>query len=138
HRDIAMPHADGELHHMLFWLQGFRRADGTPGGVIGAFVDISDRERVQQELRRAKELAEEATALKSNFLANMSHEIRTPMNAIIGMSHLALKSGLNPRQKDYVSKIGQAGQHLMGVINDILDFSRIEAGKLRLEVQPFV
>ena len=138
HRDIAMPHADGELHHMLFWLQGFCRPDGTPGGVIGAFVDVSDRERMQQELRRAKEVAEEATALKSNFLANMSHEIRTPMNAIIGMSQLALKSGLNPRQKDYVTKIVQAGQHLMGVINDILDFSRIEAGKLRLEVQPFV
>lgn len=65
-------------------------------------------------------MAEETTALKSNFLANMSHEIRTPMNAIIGMSHLALKSGLTPRQSDYVSKIQQAGQHLLGVINDIL------------------
>ncbi|MGP1628743.1 MAG: PAS domain S-box protein, partial [Giesbergeria sp.] len=138
HREIVMPNANGQPHHMLFWLQGFRRPDGAPGGVIGTFVDISDRERVQQELRRAKELAEEATALKSNFLANMSHEIRTPMNAIIGMSHLALKSGLNQRQHDYVSKIQQAGQHLMGVINDILDFSRIEAGKLHIEARPFV
>ncbi len=138
HREIVMPQADGQPHHMLFWLQGFRRPDGAPGGVIGVFVDISDRERVQRELRHAKELAEEATALKSNFLANMSHEIRTPMNAIIGMSHLALRSGLNQRQHDYVSKIGQASQHLMGVINDILDFSRIEAGKLRIEAQPFV
>ncbi|MCK6417153.1 MAG: response regulator [Giesbergeria sp.] len=60
------------------------------------------------------------------------------MNAIIGMSHLALKSGLTPRQHDYVAKIEQAGQHLMGVINDILDFSRIEAGKLRIESHPFV
>jgi len=67
----------------------------------------------------------------------MSHEIRTPMNAIIGMSHLALKSGLNARQHDYVSKIQQAGQHLLGVINDILDFSKIEAGKLEVEHQPF-
>ena len=138
HREIVMPHADGELHHMLFWLQGFRGADGAPGGVIGTFADITDRQRAEQELRRAKELAEEATALKSNFLANMSHEIRTPMNAIIGMSHLALKSGLNQRQHDYVSKIQQAGQHLMGVINDILDFSRIEAGKLHIEARPFV
>ena len=68
----------------------------------------------------------------------MSHEIRTPMNAIIGMSHLALKSGLSPRQHDYVSKIQQAGQHLLGVINDILDFSKIEAGKLVVERQPFL
>ena len=67
----------------------------------------------------------------------MSHEIRTPMNAIIGMSHLALKSGLDARQHGYVSKIQQAGQHLLGVINDILDFSKIEAGKLQLDPQPF-
>ena len=138
HREVGMPYADGQVHHTLYWLQGFKRPDGTPGGVIGTFVDISERQRAEEELRRAKELAEEATALKSNFLANMSHEIRTPMNAIIGMSHLALKSGLTPRQHDYVSKIQQAGQHLMGVINDILDFSRVEAGKLRIDPRPFV
>ncbi len=138
HREVDLPYADGELHHTLFWLHGFARPDGTAGGTIGTFVDITDRQRAEQELRRAKELAEESTALKSNFLANMSHEIRTPMNAIIGMSHLALKSGLSPRQHDYVSKIQQAGQHLLGVINDILDFSKIEAGKLVVERQPFL
>ena len=138
HKEVDLPYADGQVHHTLFWLHGFTRADGSPGGAIGTFVDITDRQRAEQQLRRAKELAEESTALKSNFLANMSHEIRTPMNAIIGMSHLALKSGLSPRQHDYVSKIQQAGQHLLGVINDILDFSKIEAGKLTVEKQPFV
>ena len=138
HKEVDMPYADGLIHHTLFWLHGFSRPDGSPGGAIGTFVDITDRQRAEQDLRRAKELAEESTALKSNFLANMSHEIRTPMNAIIGMSHLALKSGLSPRQHDYVSKIQQAGQHLLGVINDILDFSKIEAGKLAVEKHPFM
>ncbi|MBV7431684.1 MULTISPECIES: PAS domain S-box protein [unclassified Acidovorax] len=138
HKEVDLPYADGMVHHTLFWLHGFSRPDGSPGGAIGTFVDITDRQRAEQDLRRAKELAEESTALKSNFLANMSHEIRTPMNAIIGMSHLALKSGLSTRQHDYVSKIQQAGQHLLGVINDILDFSKIEAGKLTVEKQPFV
>ncbi len=88
-------------------------------------------------LEEAKEAAEDATRMKSDFLANMSHEIRTPMNAVIGFAHLALKTNLDSKQFDYVRKIQQSGQHLLGIINDILDFSKIEAGKMTIEATDF-
>ncbi len=107
--------------------------DGKQGGLLGVSRDITDRKEEENTIRRAKESAEEATQMKSDFLANMSHEIRTPMNAIIGMSHLALKTHLTPRQRDYITKVQSSGQHLLGIINDILDFSKVEAGKLTIE-----
>ena len=91
----------------------------------------------QKQLVKANQLAEAANVAKSEFLANMSHEIRTPMSAIIGMAYLALRTGLTPKQHDYVNKIHRAAMSLLAIINDILDFSKIEAGRLEVEQVPF-
>jgi len=112
-------------------------ADGRPTDMYGVTQDITEFKRLEADLIAAKEAAEEAARTKADFLANMSHEIRTPMNAIIGMAHLALKTALDPKQRDYVLKIQRAGQHLLGVINDILDFSKIESGGMRVESADF-
>ena len=104
------------LSYSLIWLLG----------LIGL---VSASSKIRKEMVRT----EKANAAKSEFLTNMSHEIRTPMNAVLGLTHLAMKTDLNPRQKDYLYKIDVAGRSLLGIINDILDFSKVEAGKMRIE-----
>ena len=106
-------------------------------GVLGVGRDITRMRELMDDLDQARHDALKASEAKSHFLANMSHEIRTPMNAIIGLTELCLKTSLNDRQRNYVSKIQNASDALLYIINDILDFSKIEAGKLQMEALPF-
>jgi|GEM_PF-2204398 len=123
-----------------FWA---RMAHGSvdpfdPGkGRVWGIDDVTDVREAAESMRLAKEAAEQAEYVKSMFLANMSHEIRTPMNAIIGLTRLAMRTDLDARQRDYLSKIQNAGVSLLGIINGILDFSKLEAGKLELELGEF-
>lgn len=128
---------DGKQTMVSYNASTFYDRDRKLQGVFAAARDVTERNRLTVELENAKLLAEKASSSKSDFLSNMSHEIRTPMNSIIGMSHLALKTELTPRQRDYLKKIQGSGQYLLRIINDILDFSKIEAGKVTVEQTGF-
>ena len=129
--------SDGEQRFVHSLAEVTFDGDGQAVRMFGTIQDITARKLLEEELQKAKELAEEASRLKGEFLAHMSHEFRTPMNGVLGMTELLARTDLDLEQQKFVQTVRTSAQSLLTAINDILDFSQIEAEKLQLEAVPF-
>lgn len=110
---------------------------GNPVEFLSVTRDVSERIRLQADLRQAAEEATAAAAVKAEFLANMSHELRTPLTAVLGFTHLIeAQTDLSDATRGYVEQVSSAGRALMACINDVLDFSKLEAGQVEIKRTP--
>ncbi|MBA4155422.1 ATP-binding protein [Flavobacterium sp.] len=149
--DYPLTIKDGVLTQVLFNGSVYKDDNNTVIGAVVVARDITEQKRIEDELIKAKQIAEEAAikaekatnvaveAVKSKqqFLSNMSHEIRTPMNAIIGFTKVVLKTELTAKQKEYLMAIKMSGDAMIVLINDILDLAKVDAGRMNFEKTPF-
>lgn len=126
---------DGTLRPVIFVKDIFFDESGNVAGLVGAFIDITERKKAEETLQHANKELARALRTKDEFLANISHELRTPLNGILGFTEMLLSGDfgdLDDRQTKYLSSIESSGRHLLGLINDLLDLAKIEAGKLEI------
>lgn len=128
---------DGIARPVIFVKDIFLDENSTVAGIVGAFIDITERKRSEETLRIANAELERAMRMKDEFLATMSHELRTPLTGILGLSEalqMETYGNLTERQLKTIKNIEESGRHLLALINDVLDLSKIEAGKLVLDI----
>ena len=125
-------HKDGSYRWLLWAATAME-----DGRIYATARDVTERRRMEDNLRASREHALEASRLKSEFLARMSHELRTPLNGVLGMTDLLRDTELGPVQRGYVEALGASGEALLAVISDVLDFSKMEAGRLELDRTDF-
>lgn len=104
--------------------------DGQPAGFQAVARDMSDRIQIEDELRHARDDAENSRMAEERFIASVSHEIRTPMNAVVGLIDLMSKTELSSPQQEYLRSLEQSSGRLLKIVNDLLEFKRIQAGKI--------
>jgi two-component system sensor histidine kinase EvgS len=127
----------GKTYHIYWWALPYRDHAENVLGVIGGFIDITERDKLMAELERARQHAEEANASKSLFLAQMSHEIRTPMNALIGLLELEHRGKSKPEMREKnIAVAYDAAKSLLSLVGDILDLAKIESGARQITLMP--
>lgn len=133
--DESFFNLDGELHHyetQKFVLENV----GHEKYIGGVAIDITNRKKAEEEVKKAKLDAENANIAKSEFLSRMSHELRTPLNSILGFAQLMQMGELNKNQEKNINYIYNGGKHLLQLINEVLDISSIEAGRISFSIEP--
>ncbi|HWL91294.1 MAG TPA: PAS domain S-box protein [Actinomycetota bacterium] len=127
---------DGRTIDVSMTISPIKEADGRVIGGSTIARDVSERRKSEDERELAREAADRANRAKSEFLSRMSHELRTPMNAVLGFAQLLELDHLSPEQQEATGEILKAGRHLLELIDEVLDIARIEAGRLRLSLEP--
>ncbi|MBI5424018.1 MAG: PAS domain S-box protein [Opitutae bacterium] len=133
--EMLMRRRNGEVFTVRLVVSPVRDGERGVTNLVAVFDDISDRKRVEDELRVARDQAEAADRAKGEFLAMMSHELRTPLNGIIGFATLLQDTSLTTEQSDYVETVRKSGEALLALTNELLDYSRIDAGRMQLDPQ---
>lgn len=128
--------ADDYTQDLVTWLEPF---NSTCALLIKLYRQLNEQEEFTEQLREARDVAEQASRAKTDFLSSMSHELRTPLNAIMGFAQLLQsneRTPLNKRQYRQVEQIYKGGCHLLNLINEVLDLAKIEAGHINMSLEP--